>query len=159
MQTHSPTAAHNRLWVVAPSKLADPQQQPIHRQQWVRCPTQSGSSRLSMAFQQGGSSHGVVCLQTWCSRQASDTNGWMWYWNWNFILFTYCFLSSGPHMFFHAFEWFHLNFFLVALKTVLQTFFTHFVFLVSPFLSLCTPAISLLFFCLRSFSVYFPCFL
>jgi len=45
--SHSLTAAHNWLWVVAPSRLADPQQQPmpLHRQQWVRCPTESGSSR------------------------------------------------------------------------------------------------------------------
>jgi len=43
--THSFTAARNRLWVVVPSRLADPRQQPMPRQQWVRCPAQSGSSR------------------------------------------------------------------------------------------------------------------
>ena len=31
--THSLTAARNRLWVVAPSRLADLQQQPMCRQQ------------------------------------------------------------------------------------------------------------------------------
>ena len=31
--THSLMAAHNWLWVVASSKLADPQQQPMRRKQ------------------------------------------------------------------------------------------------------------------------------
>jgi len=43
--TQSLTAECNWLWVAAPSKLADPQQQPMCRQQWVWCPAQSGSSR------------------------------------------------------------------------------------------------------------------
>jgi len=30
-KTHSLTAARNPLWVIVPSKLADPQQKPMHQ--------------------------------------------------------------------------------------------------------------------------------
>ena len=42
--THSLTAAHNRLWVVAPSMLTGHQEEPMRQQQWVRCPARSDSS-------------------------------------------------------------------------------------------------------------------
>ena len=42
--THSLTAARNRLWVVAPSMLTGHQQEPMHQQQWVRCPARYDSS-------------------------------------------------------------------------------------------------------------------
>jgi len=74
-ETHSLTAARNRLWVVAPSMLTGHQQEPMRRQQWVRCPARSHSSMWSVVYQRGDSNRGVVCLRTGNPRQASEPCG------------------------------------------------------------------------------------
>ena len=73
--THSLTAARNRLWVVAHSMLTGHQQEPMRRSAAVSPVSPHDLTHpcsQSVVYQRGDSNRGVVCLRTWNPRLASE---------------------------------------------------------------------------------------